>query len=62
LDPVPTYRLYILDASDGVVAGQIIECADDAEARAKARPYVDGRAVELWQDGRLVLRVEGKPE
>jgi hypothetical protein len=57
---MPSYRLYILDASDTVVAGQIIECVDDAEARAQARQYVDGRAVELWQDARLFLRLEAK--
>jgi hypothetical protein len=45
-------------STNQVIAGQIIECADDAEARAQARQYVEGGAVELWQDARLVLRLE----
>ena len=53
-----TYRLYFLDGSDRVVTGKIFDCRDDAEARTIAHQYVDGRALELWQDARLVARLE----
>jgi hypothetical protein len=35
-----------------------LNCADDAEAIAKAKPLVDGHDVELWSGERLVTRLE----
>ena len=34
------------------------DCADDAEATAKAKRLVDGHDVELWSGNRLVTRLK----
>ncbi|MCK1288952.1 hypothetical protein IVB41_34160 [Bradyrhizobium sp. 44] len=50
------YRLYRLD-KEGHVLGppEIITGDDDATAIAKAQQYVDGVAVELWDQARRVV-------
>ena len=53
------YKVYILDAKGRVCApAQIVECDDDKEAIQKARKFVAAGTVELWQDNRLIARVE----
>lgn len=49
------YRVYLIDKA-GHVAGppQIISCEDDEAAVVKAKQYVDGVAVEIWDEGRRV--------
>jgi len=40
------------------MAVKALNCADDAEAIATAKPLVDGHDVELWSGDRLVTRLE----
>jgi hypothetical protein len=48
------YRAYIM-GSDGHIADRIdLFCVDDREARERAKKFVDGRAVELWDGARKV--------
>jgi hypothetical protein len=35
---------------------ELVNCADDQEAIAKAKLAVDGLDVELWEDNRFVVR------
>jgi len=35
----------------------MVECADDQEAIQKAKQFVDGHDVELWDGPRLVVRL-----
>jgi hypothetical protein len=55
---MPEYRVY-LTAADGRILGPAIvfECADDREALAKTAQATNSKALELWQDNRLVLRL-----
>lgn len=54
---MPLYRLYFVD-TDGQISkpAEIIEATDDKEAMHKARQYIDGVDLELWDEARLVAR------
>jgi hypothetical protein len=57
---MPGYYLYIM-SNDGHVQNRVnVICADDEEARNRARRLMDGQAVELWLEGRKIA--EFKPE
>lgn len=51
---VNEYRAYIMGA-DGHILNRIdLLCADDDEAKERAKQLVDGHDVELWQMGRKI--------
>ena len=50
---MPDYRIYFVGRHAFVDALEI-ECADDAEATAKAQQMGDGHNVELWQSSRRI--------
>jgi hypothetical protein len=52
---VPHYRIYSLNP-DGHIAGlpDVVECADDQEAVAKAAFAVSGKDAELWERDRII--------
>ncbi len=56
---VTAYRLYVL-SSDGHITGppDTIECEDDRGAIETAKQLLDGKAIEVWDGNRLVIRVE----
>lgn len=48
------YRAYLL-GTDGHIQGRVdLDCADDSEAKERAKQLVDGRDVELWQLDRKI--------
>jgi hypothetical protein len=51
------YRVYVV-TDDGHIVGppHIIECSDDQEAMGKAVQYTNGKAVELWDGARFIVR------
>jgi hypothetical protein len=55
------YRFYFLDSA-GHVAGppDIVECADDRAAIEAAKALVNGKAIEVWEMARIVIRLEPK--
>ena len=56
---MPYYRLYRLNRSSGHIdRADEFEAADDVNAVAIARERERDTAVELWQEGRKVLRLE----
>jgi hypothetical protein len=55
---VQTYRLYCLDGMGKVASAEWIEAEDDAAAIDVAGTLSGGRACELWQNHRLVARIE----
>jgi hypothetical protein len=55
---VGTYRLYCLDGVEKVASAEWIEAQDDEDAMAAAEEMRDGRACELWQNSRLVARID----
>jgi len=55
-----TYRIYFVQkGTEHAFAGEpkIVECADDNEARQKARQYMDGKDIELWEGKRFLARI-----
>jgi hypothetical protein len=50
----PVYRLFRLDKSGHVERAEIIQAADDHEAKAGALKLVDGQSMELWDRDRCV--------
>jgi hypothetical protein len=57
---VPGYRCYLM-SGEHIQAVQNFECADDAEVMLKSSARLDShpehRAVEIWEDKRLVARL-----
>jgi hypothetical protein len=56
------YRAYLV-ADDGHFIGAIdMECPDDDAAKERAKQFVDGHDVELWQLGRKVETFKHRPK
>jgi hypothetical protein len=55
----PTYRAYLIGRDNHIRAARLLEVDNDEDAIEAARPLVDGCAVEVWDRGRLVMRLEG---
>jgi hypothetical protein len=52
------YKVYVMDATGHISTPPlVIRCADDQEAIRQARQYLDGTAVEVWQDRKLVAKL-----
>ena len=52
------YYAYIFD-DDGHITDRVsVFGKDDAEAKRLAKQLVDGHAVELWEDARMIERFE----
>ena len=56
-----TYRLYCLDGVDKVASAEWIEAGDDQAAIEAAHDLHGGRKCELRQGGRLVARIDARP-
>lgn len=57
---MPYYRIYHFNRSnDHINRADEIEATDDVQAVAIARNSDRETAVEVWQEGRKVLRLEG---
>jgi hypothetical protein len=53
------YRIYILDRDDHVrEPPEVVECPDDEAAIEKAAQLLNGRAGEVWEHSRRVVRLE----
>jgi hypothetical protein len=55
---VAQYRAYQIGPDGHIKAGVDLDCADDAEAIEAADRLVREFAVELWQDARMIARLE----
>ena len=55
---VAAYRLYCLDGADKVASAEWIEADDDEAAVEVANERLNGYKCELWQDRRLVARLD----
>ena len=54
---MPHYRLYTTTPDGHITApATAIECADDQEAIGKAARFANGKAVELWEGARFIVR------
>jgi hypothetical protein len=55
------YRAYFV-GDDGHFTNVIeLECADDTEAKERAKQFVTGHDIEVWQLGRKVTMLKAAP-
>lgn len=53
------YRVYVMSEQNRIIeAPAIIECSNHEAAAAQAREMLDGHAIEVWEQARLVIRLE----
>ena len=58
---MPMYRVYFMDPQGHISRPpEVIECADDKEAADKARQLIDGLDIEVWDQGRLIVKYSHK--
>jgi len=55
---MPEYRLYLLDQHGHIARRKDLHVADDRQAIAEAKQFVDGRIVELWSGTDLIARID----
>jgi hypothetical protein len=54
---MPHYRIYVTTTDGHITApATLIECDNDQEAIGKAKQFVNGRDVELWEGARFIVR------
>jgi len=46
---MPEYRAYMIGQDGYFYESVPLDCADDAEAKEKAKQLVDGHDIELWE-------------
>jgi len=56
------YRAYTVGGDGHFIGFEAFVCADDSEAIAQAKRLIDGRAVELWNGPRFVIKLEADPK
>jgi len=56
------YRAYMLDADRHIIDRIDLTCGDDESAKARAKEFLDGHVVELWDGGRKVATFEPSGE
>jgi hypothetical protein len=56
---MPAYRIYTID-KDGHIVGpaNIVDAADDQEARQEAKRMLEGHTIELWDGSRRVAKFD----
>jgi hypothetical protein len=56
---MPAYHIYTID-KNGRIAGpaNIIDAADDQEARQEAKRMLDGHTIEVWDGSRRVAKFD----
>ena len=52
------YRAYMIGDDNKVRSATVIEAESDQEAISLSRQLVDGHAIELWDRGRFVARLD----
>ena len=56
---MPHYRAYTVGDDGSFIACIDLLCDNDEAAIEEAKRLLDGRAIELWQGERRVVRMEG---
>jgi hypothetical protein len=55
------YRAFVFGRNGRVVDRHEFWCANDEEAKERARQYVDGHDIELWHQGQKIAEFKGGP-
>jgi hypothetical protein len=59
---MPEYRLYCLNEHGGFTRSHDIEAANDADALARAKAMKLPVKCELWEHGRMVAKLDPRPD
>ncbi len=60
---MPYYRLYHLDPHTGHInSAEEVAATDDVAAIHEIQQRQSGHPLELWQEGRKVVRLDGLPQ
>ena len=54
------YYAFVVGADGHIQNRIVVDCDNDEEAKRCAEQLVDGHAIELWQERRMVARFEPK--
>jgi hypothetical protein len=58
---LPYYRVYFIDREGHVSRPpEIIDCANSEEAAEKAKQFIDGQDIEVWDGPRMVVKYPHK--
>jgi hypothetical protein len=55
------YRVYFLDGASHINEAAALDCENDEEAIKKATGISYSHVIEVWQEARLVKRIEPEP-
>ena len=55
---MPGYYAYVIGVDGRISKRVAIVCDDDEEAKRVAKQMVDGHAIELWQEARMIATFE----
>jgi hypothetical protein len=55
---MPCYNAYFIDTAGRIAKRDVIVCEDDEQAKGLAKQMVDGHAIELWQEARMIATFE----
>ena len=60
---MPQYRIYFTDR-DAHISGppHVVESANDEQATAIARQFIDGKDIELWKGASLIAKFPHTPD
>jgi hypothetical protein len=59
---VQEYRAYTIGPDGHFISHRAFVCANDADATEWAGQLIDGHDIELWNEGRLVARLDHMPK
>jgi hypothetical protein len=54
---MPYYRAYLVDDNDSFVSFREVVSTDDVTAIEAAKRLVDSHAIELWEGGRIIIKL-----
>jgi hypothetical protein len=56
---MPEYRFHTLLRGDKIAGPATqVECSSDEEAISQAKKFINGLDIEVWQDARLIARLQ----
>jgi len=55
---VPRYNAYLIDTDGRIAKRDVIVCEDEEQAKGFAKQMVDGYAIELWHEARMIASFE----
>ena len=58
---MPHYRVYFVDRKGHILRPpEVLDCKDDSEAAEKARQFIGGQDIEVWDGPRIIVKYPHK--